>query len=1674
MGDAFRGLTIRLGADARPLQSAISSITRSASAATKQFNAMNKALRFDGNNVAAMQMRLDLIEDKARLTASAANKIETAMSQAAKRTLEFSERSGLGSKNLKKMAADTKEVYAANQRLHASYTHINADLQHIYDAAKVAAVESGKFGKITSFEKADKFVNALRRHLDDFNEKGEKAKAILSQLIQSSAFRTDITEMFGLEQTAGSARKLVSIWNNLRSAQKDFQNDLEAMNEVEGYRAMQTQLIAYEAELREAAAQAARFSAELHSLGTGGYLASSLNEIKMINGAVEASSAHARQLASAYAAIPQSLEVAKSRIASERAAMTALSGELKSIRSALAAIRNDPAFSEQAANAKDAYVNAARVEHEYTEIKAKLIAAEEAQRNFNEQLDEMKQNKASETSNEFRELEGHIKRNSEYITRLKAEMASIDDRHAVASLVMRFKELEAREAEVIAKTAALKQEISSVQHLAGNLRTMGYGLYSTITPAILIMGRYAIQAADDVDAAYRDMRKTVNGTEEEFEHLRQAALEFGRTHVTSADKILEIEAIGGQLSIQTQNLEKFGEVVSNLDIATNLDTETISQNLGQLSNIMRDMNQDIESGPGSLQAFSDALVRLGNNSAAQEDKIMNVMMRIASMGTISNMTTPDLLALATATAATGQGAEAAGTALSRTFSNIESAVGKGGAKLEKFAEVSGMSAQQFSDAWQNRPMEAFQAFIEGLKRVDKEGGSVANTLSELGINSVRQRQTLMGLTTTTEVLSNALVMSNDAWSGVGDTWGAAGDAAREASRKAEGFSGQLQIMKNAAQELGVTLLDSAVPMIKDLTRTFQTLTGIVSGMPDFGKAIVVKLMAAAAAAGPLLIAFGAIVDGANKVAKAFETVKGAWTMRAAGKTFLPAITAELAANQASINKVVAAQQRHVASLGVESQALNAHKAQLMADRAALEAERLEYDRVSAAAAKFKTVIKGIGATVGIMAAFEAVNMVISSISEAISKYQEYEKATRGLSEAASEFSKAAASQSSSIKDNAEAVSASADTYDDLVKDVSSLADTFKENKDSAEASASVVESYAKKLMELNGQCDNNAEQLATLSTYVNAYNKATGSSVEIINEHTGALSVDNAELEKSIELMRKQAYAEGAKKNAEAASQELAKHSSEVERYNKLLEERQSIVDKWERKRSEKGYLSDIDLGARSGELTRVMNELKELKPIEDLINAEEKAWADFEKLSGGAKKFSDETKDSLNEAGIGMSMFADEADEVTEEMKQLEDAVDAITEKFPEFGEMFSGISIEEFQTLLAEMGLSIEDVASGVEEMAQKVSDGFNEIEVNSEASLEKYLETLQHNKEVTEAWSDNLKTLYEKSSDETFQSWVREMAKAGPEYSQLIADMASQDASTLEQEAAAWKEARESGADAYLDSVGLTSKQAQQKVREMSWGITDILTSLNGMKIEYYVDDNGTIHVNTEKLDEFNRVGLAKKGYIVSDDGTLIDMTDKCNTFNLVKINDKYYYVSDKNTVYDEQGKVIELQGLIDRIPRTVTTIFDGDDSALDSVINRVREKLAAASNLRATVAIAAGGNAAGGYSSSLIRAIPRHAAGALNGIVAKPTLTNIGWVGEAGAEAILHMRNAGGAVIPLSNRQYVRPFARAVASEMSTGNSIGSITMNLYQQEGEDMEAFADLCITKLEDRISMGA
>ena len=67
---------------------------------------------------------------------------------------------------------------------------------------------------------------------------------------------------------------------------------------------------------------------------------------------------------------------------------------------------------------------------------------------------------------------------------------------------------------------------------------------------------------------------------------------------------------------------------------------------------------------------------------------------------------------------------------------INNAVMDGGEGLQGFANVAGVSAEEFAELWQNDPYQALMIFQKGMKGVIDSGASAKQTLEELGINDL--------------------------------------------------------------------------------------------------------------------------------------------------------------------------------------------------------------------------------------------------------------------------------------------------------------------------------------------------------------------------------------------------------------------------------------------------------------------------------------------------------------------------------------------------------------------------------------------------------------------------------------------------------------------------------------------------------------------------------------------------------------------------------------------------------------------------------------------------------------------------------------------------------------------------------------------------------------------------
>ena len=705
------------------------------------------------------------------------------------------------------------------------------------------------------------------------------------------------------------------------------------------------------------------------------------------------------------------------------------------------------------------------------QLKAELSASGVSESSLN-----AKRAALSETTSKLAQTQTKLEKANSAVQKTETSLNEIQ-------IAQKYKSLETSSSNARSKVEELNTSINKMGEKAGSsgIVTLGRTLVQTASPLATSMMYGMVSAADTIDSAYRDMRKTVNGTEEQFESLRQSALEFSKQSVVSADTILEIEAMGGQLGIAADSLESFAETVSNLDIATNMDSDTIAEDLGKLGSVLGMGNED-------YSKFGDALVRLGNNFPALEGDVMEITTRFAGVGKVVGMSASQMLAWSTAATATGAKSEAAGSSMQRLITDMETAATKGD---KNWAKLLGMDSNEFKEAFGKDASGTMYKFIAALGDLQNHNKSVNQTLTELGITGVRDKQLIEGLAQQyanggekANTLAQALEAAQTAWDG--QSWKSetngvieAGDAMREAQQKSEGFSGSLGRLQNIGSAALNSLGDSAAPVLAQITDKASALENQFESLPDGIKVGATAVAALTAVSGPAIN----LVGGVSQAWQSLTSVEA---------------KAAKAANQAA--KLAKLQNSIWAGWmvsGIDSNALGE----------SLENAAKGTQKLNVKARATSAGIKILSAT-ATAAKWAFAGLAIAGVSIAAEKLAEYfdycekvKKSTSGLDDALSN----AAAKASGLKTLTDSASNTAST----VKSLRELAEAQAQTAESAEES--FTELFTKTqtasdaydiIGEYYGKTD--ASSLAKLKTAVSQLNEALGTNYQV-NEKTGAI-----------------------------------------------------------------------------------------------------------------------------------------------------------------------------------------------------------------------------------------------------------------------------------------------------------------------------------------------------------------------------------------------------------------------------------------------------------------------------------------------------------------------------------------------------------------------------------------
>lgn len=408
---------------------------------------------------------------------------------------------------------------------------------------------------------------------------------------------------------------------------------------------------------------------------------------------------------------------------------------------------------------------------------------------------------------------------------------------------------------------------SRIEKVGKGFTDVGKTLTAGVTVPMGLLGGASVKAASDFESAFAGVRKTVDASEKEFAALEQGIRNMAKEMPASAVEIAGVAEAAGQLGIKTENILDFTKTMINLGVATNMSSEEAAAALARLANITQMPQSEFD-------RLGSTVVELGNNLATTESEIVEMGLRLAGAGNQVGMTEAQILSFAGALSSVGIEAEAGGTAFSRVMLNMNTAVQKGGKELEGFAQVAGMSTQEFAKAFEEDAATAIIAFIEGLGKMSESGKDVTGVLADLGLNEIRVRDALLRASGAGDLFRESLELGTKAWEDNNAL-------TKEAEERYKTFESRLQMFKNQLQDvlitLGGPLLDILSNAMTAAEPLIEALGNMASKFADLNPSIqtfIVGLAGLFAVLGPIITGIGLFIGAINNL---LPVAAKAWT-----------------------------------------------------------------------------------------------------------------------------------------------------------------------------------------------------------------------------------------------------------------------------------------------------------------------------------------------------------------------------------------------------------------------------------------------------------------------------------------------------------------------------------------------------------------------------------------------------------------------------------------------------------------------------------------------------------------------------------------------------------------------------------------------------------------------------
>lgn len=346
----------------------------------------------------------------------------------------------------------------------------------------------------------------------------------------------------------------------------------------------------------------------------------------------------------------------------------------------------------------------------------------------------------------------------------------------------------------------------------------------------------ATKTAIEFEDAWAGVTKTVDGTPQQLAKIDDGLKNLAQTTSSTYQDIAHYAELAGQMGIPTDSIVGFTKTITELGDTTNLVGEEAAQSIAKFSNVMVSQSKKTNT---YYSRLGSTIVDLGNKFSTTESDIMDMATRLGVAGKMVGLNSNQVLGLSTALSSLGIEAAAGGSSVSKMLKKIDLAVSTGDENLSKFAEVSGMTSQQFQKSWGEDAAGTFLKFVEGIGK----SSDITKTLNDLGITEIKQAQSMGALAQSSDVLASALNVSKNAWNS--NT-----AMANEAEKRYATLKSQLSQTWEAIKQAGDELGQAFAPTLTDLLKIVKKAANAFSDLDEGTQQTIAKMLLLTAAAYP--------------------------------------------------------------------------------------------------------------------------------------------------------------------------------------------------------------------------------------------------------------------------------------------------------------------------------------------------------------------------------------------------------------------------------------------------------------------------------------------------------------------------------------------------------------------------------------------------------------------------------------------------------------------------------------------------------------------------------------------------------------------------------------------------------------------------------------------------------